>query len=86
MVGDHILDGDYVLIKPQPVVEDGAIAVVLLEGEVTLKRFFRRGKRAELVPSTPEMEPMVIEGGDLKIIGKVIGVLRFLERGWSARG
>jgi len=84
--GAHILDGDYVLIKPQSVVEDGAIVVALIEGEVALKRFFRRGERVELVPSNPEMEPMVIEGGDLRIVGKVIGVLRFLERRWGARG
>lgn len=79
MIGDHIQDGDYVLVQPQPVAEDSDIVVAALDGEVTVKRFHRARGRIYLVPSNPSMQPVhVHEGTELRTIGKVFAVLRFL--------
>lgn len=73
----HILPGDYVVVKPQSVAENGDIVVALREGETTVKRFFQRPGEIILQPENATMEPIVIkEGEDFRIIGKIVGVIR----------
>jgi repressor LexA len=85
MVGDHIQDGDMILVSPQATADDGAIAVAMVDGETTVKRLYRRGDEIELVPSHPVMEPLLIRKDvELRIIGKVVAVLRFLEPACSS--
>ena len=78
MIGAHIRDGDYLLIRPQAVAENGEIVVALAGDEVTVKRLYRRRDRIELRPENPAFEPIVYRRGDedVDIIGKVVGVLR----------
>ena len=88
MIGDYIQDGDYVLVKPQPIADDGDIVVAELDGEATVKRLRRKNGDISLVPSNPTMDPIPIrEGAELRIIGKVVAVFRFLEPGtWRNKG
>jgi repressor LexA len=80
MVGDHIQDGDLILVRPQPRAENGAIVVAMVGGETTVKRLYQRGDGILLVSSHPAMEPLSIRKDvQLRIIGKVVAVLRFLE-------
>lgn len=80
MVGDGILDGDYVVVRKQAVAENGQTVVALLGGEATVKRFYRRAGRIELHPANPTMQPFVVEEeGDLRIEGVVVGVIRHCE-------
>ncbi|TET82062.1 repressor LexA [candidate division TA06 bacterium] len=82
MVEESILDGDYALVKPQPVAENGDTVVAMLDGEATLKRFYKEGDRIILKPANKNMKPIVIERGEVaefKIVGKVVAVLRFFE-------
>ena len=84
MTGAGILEGDLVLVRSQPFVEQGEIAVVLVGDEATVKRFFRRsGNRVELKPENPAHEKMIYGPSDerVKVEGKVIAVLRLLEDG-----
>jgi repressor LexA len=75
MIGDHIRDGDLVLVEPRPTAEEGEkVVAVLPSGEATLKRLFRDGKRFRLQPSNPDLEPIYAD--DLEIRGVVRGVLR----------
>ncbi len=76
MIGDHILDGDIVFIKRQDTVENGTIAAVLVNGEVTLKRVFIEKDRVILKPSNPEMDPIIADPGDVRILGVYVGLLR----------
>ncbi len=83
MTGAGILDGDLVLVREQPFVEQGQIAVVMVGDEATVKRFYRRpGSRVELVPENPAHQPMSFGPCDsgLKIVGKVVAVLRLMEK------
>ena len=79
MVGAHILDGDLVLVRRQDAASPGDIVAALIDGEATVKRFGREGDRVVLRPENPAMEPIVVgPGGDFRILGRVIGVLRNL--------
>jgi len=81
MINAAILDNDLVLVRPQPFVEQGEIAVVRMGDEATVKRFFRFANRIELYPENPNYKPIVYweEDTDVRVVGKVVGVLRMLE-------
>jgi repressor LexA len=84
MIGDHIQDGDLILVSPQARAEDGAIVVAMVDGDTTVKRLCRRDDGIQLVPSHPSMEPLSLrQDAQLRIIGKVVAVLRFLEPAFS---
>lgn len=78
MIGDHIKDGDLALIYPQSMVENGEIAVVLIDDEATLKRVYKEGGALRLQPSNPIMKPTIVgmRGGKVTVVGKVIGIFR----------
>jgi len=75
MVEDHILEGDLAIIKPQDTAENGEIVVALVNGEATIKRFYRERTRIRLQPANPLYEPIYVEG-NFKVQGKVIGLIR----------
>jgi repressor LexA len=80
MVNDAILDGDLALIRPQPTAVNGDIVVAMIEGEATLKAFYREKGHIRLQPRNPNMEPIIVEDNqEVTIIGKVVGVFRSLE-------
>ena len=78
MVEDHILDGDFIVVEQTQVANPGEIVVALVGGEeATLKRFYREsGGKVRLQPANSEMQPIVVSAADVKIQGRVIGVLR----------
>jgi repressor LexA len=77
MVGDGILDGDYLVVRRQPTAENGDTVIALVDGAATVKRFHRRGRAVELRPANPAMAPILVEAGrDLRLEGVVVGVLR----------
>lgn len=76
MIEAHILDGDTVLVREQATGENGDIVVALVEGEATVKRFFRDEGTVRLQPENRTMKPLVFDRGDLRIVGKVVGMLR----------
>ncbi|MBI1892654.1 MAG: transcriptional repressor LexA, partial [Candidatus Rokubacteria bacterium] len=79
MVGAHILDGDLVLVRRQPSADAGDIVVAMMEGEATVKRFSREGKNIILKPENPAMAPITVPPGrEVRILGKVVGLLRGL--------
>jgi len=74
MVNAGILDRDYIVVRKQENAINGEIIVALLENEATVKRFFKTDKKIKLMPENDYMEPIV--ANDVKILGKVIGVIR----------
>jgi repressor LexA len=78
MVEDHILDGDYVVIEPTQVANQGEVVVAIVGGdEATLKRFYREpGGKIRLQPANSEMQPIVVPAAEVRIQGRVVGVLR----------
>jgi repressor LexA len=78
MIEDHIMDGDFVVCEQTQVANAGDIVVALIGGEeATLKRFYREGAgKIRLQPANSEMAPIMVAANDVKIQGRVIGVLR----------
>jgi len=78
MIEDHILDGDFVVCEQTQVANAGDIVVALVRGEeATLKRFYREGAgKIRLQPANSEMGPIIESAADVRIQGRVIGVLR----------
>lgn len=78
MVDDHICDGDYILVEGAETASNGEIVVALTDGtDATLKRFFREPHgRVRLQPANSQMDPIILPGRDVKIQGRVVGVLR----------
>jgi repressor LexA len=72
------MNGDYVVIEPTQVANPGETVVALVgNDEATLKRFYREGSgKVRLQPANSEMAPIMVAAGDVKIQGRVIGVLR----------
>lgn len=77
MIGSRIYDGDKVLVKVQPDVENGEIAVVNVNGyEATLKKVKKMPNgQVLLMPSNDKYEPILIDNEKARIIGKVIQVI-----------
>ena len=77
MIGIGIMDGDYVLVRPQVEVLDGEIAVVLLPNEeaATLKRVYHMYDEIILVSENPDVPQMAFSAQDVQVQGKFIGVL-----------
>lgn len=82
MIGDNIHPGDIVFIRQQPTVEIGEIAAVLIDGDATLKHFYRDADSVTLVSSNTKYKPMVYHKGDcddIRILGKAVAYLHDLE-------
>lgn len=79
MIGAGILDGDLVVVRSQPDVENGDIAAFLVDGEeAVVKRLERRGKQVVLHSENPAYEPMAFTDG-VQALGRVVTVLRALR-------
>lgn len=78
MIDDHICDGDYILVEGTQSADDGEIVVALTHGtDATLKRLFREPNgKVRLQPANPQMDAIVLPAREVKIQGRVIGVLR----------
>ena len=81
MMEANIHDGDYVIIREQETAENGDIVVALINGEATLKKFYREGDGYRLEPANKNMEPIHVQSGEFVIQGKVIGVMRLMGEG-----
>ncbi len=77
MIDDGILDGDVVVVESRPQPREGEVVVALIDGEVTLKRFYRASHgRVRLQPANASMAPLVVPSSRVVVQGVVVGLLR----------
>ena len=76
MIGDGIHDGDLILLRKQEDAENGQTVVALIDGEATVKRFYRKGASVELHPANASMEPLILEAEKVTVQGVVVGLIR----------
>jgi len=82
MIGDGILDGDYIFVRKQLQAGPGEIVVAMIEDEATVKRFYPEGDRVRFQPSNPRLKPIYVSREDFRetqIIGVVVGVYRKMQ-------
>jgi repressor LexA len=76
MIDAAILDGDLIVVEPQPDAHNGQIVVALIDGEATVKTFYREAGRIRLQPENRTMEPIYVD--DVTVVGRVEAVVRRL--------
>lgn len=77
MINAGILDGDYVLVEERKTAHNGEMIVALVDDGATVKRFYKEEGIIRLQPENDTMEPIIV--ADCTILGKVIGVFRFMK-------
>ena len=76
MKEDGILDGDFVVVRKQATADNGQTVVALINNEATVKKYYQREGHIELRPAHADMDPLIINEGDLRIEGRVVGIMR----------
>ena len=76
MVNVGIYDGDYVLVEKRQTASNGEIVVALVDDSATVKTFYKEEGFYRLQPENDDMDPIIVM--NCEILGKVIGVFRFL--------
>ena len=76
MIDAAILDGDLIVVEPQPDANNGEIVVAMIDGEATVKTFYREPGRIRLQPENRSMEPIYVD--DVTVVGRVEAVVRRL--------
>ena len=74
MINAGILDGDKVVVRPQPSADDGQIVVAIIGDEATVKRLSRKNGQVWLLPENENYDP--IDGSEAELIGLVKAVVR----------
>lgn len=78
MVNAGILDGDQVLVEKRSYASNGDMVVAMIEDSVTVKTYYKENGYYRLQPENDYMDPIIVHG-ELTILGKVIGVFRFMR-------
>jgi repressor LexA len=79
MIDAAILDGDFVVVSPQPDAANGEIVVAMIAGEATVKRFYREKGRIRLQPENRTMDPIYADANDeITVLGRVGAIFRKL--------
>jgi repressor LexA len=77
MIEDGILDGDTLFVRQKEDARDGEIAVVMVDGDATVKRIYKEGERIRLQPANSAMSPIYVDRkADVKVLGVAVGVWR----------
>jgi repressor LexA len=76
MIGTAIADGDLVVVREQPVAENGEIVAAMIGEEATIKTYKKSGNNIWLMPENPAYQP--IPGEKATVLGKVVAVIRKL--------
>ncbi len=74
MIEAGIHEGDIVVVRRQPVANNGDIVVALIEDEATVKTFYRENSNIRLQPENRLLDPIIVK--EVSILGKVVGLLR----------
>ncbi|HEU4676058.1 MAG TPA: transcriptional repressor LexA [Motilibacteraceae bacterium] len=74
MIDAAICDGDWVVVRQQPVAENGDVVAAMIDGEATVKTYKKRNGHVWLMPHNPAFEP--IPGDEAVVLGRVTAVLR----------
>ena len=78
MIDEQIRDGDYVIVEKKETAENGEMVVALLNNsEATLKKYYRQQEGTiRLEPANPDLKPIFVHERNLRIQGRIIGILR----------
>lgn len=76
MIQAGIHSGDKIVIRKQATADNGEIAAVMVDGKATVKRFYREKGHIRLQPENDALQPIIVEGGEVEILGIAAGLIR----------
>jgi repressor LexA len=77
MIDDGIWDGDYIVVEERESAENGETVVALVNGEATVKKFYReKNGRIRLMPANEAIPPIVARESEVEVRGAVVAVMR----------
>jgi repressor LexA len=78
MVEGQIADGDYVVIRKQEQADNGEKVVAMVDGGMTLKKFYHKRGTVTLQPCNSTMDPIVVDPSkkNVQVLGVLVGVIR----------
>lgn len=76
MIEEGIHDGDTIVVKRQVAAENGQTVVAMIDGQATVKKYYRRGQEIELRPANPTMTSIFVHSGEFEIRGVLVGLMR----------
>jgi len=78
MIEDGIRDGDYLIVQKRKRARRGEIAVVMVDQEATVKRFYPEGDKIRLQPANSAMDPIYVDAksGEVQVVGVSVGLFR----------
>ncbi len=74
MINAGIFNGDYLIVREQKSAMNGEIVVAMIDGEATVKTFYKEQGRVRLQPENDAMEPIIVQSP--VILGKVVALMR----------
>ncbi|MNV84808.1 LexA repressor [compost metagenome] len=74
MINAGINNGDYIIVSKQNTSRNGEIVVAMIEGEATVKTFYKEKDYVRLQPENDSMDPILVR--NVEILGKVVGLFR----------
>lgn len=77
MINIGILDGDIIIVRKTPVAQNGQLVVAMIDGEATVKRFYKENGHFRLHPENDDMEDMIFD--ELTVLGTVVANVRRYE-------
>ena len=77
MINVGILNGDMVLVEQQQTADNGDMVVALIDDGATVKTFYKENGHYRLQPENDTMDPIIVN--ECSILGKVFGIMRFLN-------
>lgn len=79
MTGSGIHPRDLVVVKPQQTAMQGDLVAVMVEDEAAVKYIHFDGPAVRLISSNPAYDPIVVNRSDVRIVGRIVGLLRDYE-------
>ncbi len=77
MINAGIFDGDQIFVEQTNEARNGDMVVALIDDSATVKTFYREKDYIRLQPENDSMDPILVK--DVRILGKVFGVFRYMH-------
>jgi repressor LexA len=76
MINAGIFDGDLVMCEEAQTARNAEMVVALIDDSATVKTYYKEAGYYRLQPENDTMDPIIVQDGELQILGKVIGLFR----------
>ena len=75
MIDAGIYDGDIVIVEQTPIADNGQIVAAMIDGEATVKRFYKEKGHYRLQPENSAMKSIIVD--HVEILGRIVSSMRY---------